>query len=873
MRPIIEDDMPLFERFLITTRHLFSFASKVFPKTFERPQSLVPFPSAMLKEHNWIYRLIFPRFFGKIAIDGEILRTLREASYRYTLVYVTKGIGQLEYNYFNYLFLKEGIPLVAYTNGLGMRRWMKWKDLWISIKAQSYEIIERGEPIDPERMGGMPSLTLGGSAILLQVPPSCLTDELLFQGGPMSFFQKLAGMKSSGTKPIAIVPLDFLWTRRPQGPRKSIVDILFGEKESPGRLRKIVLFWRNYKKEAQAIAGNPIELEGLALPKLREMLAQALKAKRLSLIGPPLRPRSWFIHEVMNDEKLDREICTMAAARKKPADDLRMLALRYAKEIIADLDPTYIELLDRALTPSFKKLYDSVNISPEALGRAKELCSKGPCIFVPNHKSHMDYLILAHALHHAGISLPYIAAGINLEFWPLGNLFRKSGAFFIRRAFRGNPLYRAVLVTYLKVLLREGYSQEFFIEGGRSRTGKLMRPRTGMLSMLGEAASDAGVTTLNFIPVTITYDRVIEQKSYEKELSGAGKEKESTRHIFGLTKYLRRQKSGYGSVYIRFGTTISKAITPFDVGLVAAEICHELNRGAVVTATSIAAAALLTPAQNGVSISDLKESYKIILDYLNYKGVMISEKLSSSGSRSFDEAMELLEQAKLIYARKNTLIPFYGIHEEKRVPLAFFKNGITHFLATISSVSRIIANGPREGQSLSEIAEYLEPAKQLLAHEFCFASSGTVESHVNSAVKFLAHEGAIEVLDGERVLISRDPLHARTCHLLAKQLSPFIETLWIALRFAMERMTEELEERQVINAMMDTGANLLPLCEIKYRESITKVGFENALRALTRIGVLHLKRLETGAKIRKIYYPSNDNQVAQKLKAELEKLL
>ena len=120
-------------------------------------------------------------------------------------------------------------------------------------------------------------------------------------------------------------------------------------------------------------------------------------------------------------------------------------------------------------------MFDSFDVDGEGLTRAKELYAEGPVVFVPNHKSHADYLILSHILYHNGMTLPHIAAGINLEFWPLGPVFRRGGAYFIRRAFRDNPLYKAVLESYLEVLIKEGYSQEFFIEGGRSRTGKLMK--------------------------------------------------------------------------------------------------------------------------------------------------------------------------------------------------------------------------------------------------------------------------------------------------------------------------------------------------------------------------------------------------------------
>src|SRR5262249_15377184 len=146
-------------------------------------------------------------------------------------------------------------------------------------------------------------------------------------------------------------------------------------------------------------------------------------------------------------------------------------------------------------------------------------------VLLPSHKSHLDYILLSYVFFENGLQCPLIAAGDNLAFWPAGPLLRRCGAFFIRRSFKGARLYTTLVDSYVRKVLREGYAIEFFIEGGRSRSGKLLPPKAGLLSMVTEAA-DGAHADVAYVPISIGYERVVEQRSYVHELSGGEKEKE-----------------------------------------------------------------------------------------------------------------------------------------------------------------------------------------------------------------------------------------------------------------------------------------------------------------------------------------------------------
>ena len=160
------------------------------------------------------------------------------------------------------------------------------------------------------------------------------------------------------------------------------------------------------------------------------------------------------------------------------------------------------------------KMFQGIEFEPDELAMVREQARKGSVVYIPSHKSHIDYLVLNYVLFHYHMHVPRIAAGKNLAFWPMGNIFRKSGAFFIRRTFRGARLYATVFKRYVKALLKEGHPLEFFIEGGRSRSGKLVLPKIGFLSILLEAYKEGYCDDLIFVPSSISYDRIIEEKEY-----------------------------------------------------------------------------------------------------------------------------------------------------------------------------------------------------------------------------------------------------------------------------------------------------------------------------------------------------------------------
>src|SRR5690606_18633546 len=193
------------------------------------------------------------------------------------------------------------------------------------------------------------------------------------------------------------------------------------------------------------------------------------------------------------------------------------------------------------------------------LDKVKALAGDHTLIYVPCHRSHIDYLLLSYVLYRDGLMPPHIAAGRNLDMPLVGPLLRRGGAFFLRRSFRDNRLYGAVFTEYLHRLLARGYPMEYFIEGGRSRSGRMLPPRPGMLAMTLRSflrSQQEHAQPMVFVPIYIGYERILENASYQRELSGGRKRKETP---LALIRTLGRLREPYGRVSVNIGEPLDIA--------------------------------------------------------------------------------------------------------------------------------------------------------------------------------------------------------------------------------------------------------------------------------------------------------------------------
>jgi glycerol-3-phosphate O-acyltransferase len=529
----------------------------------------------------------------------------------------------------------------------------------------------------------------------------------------------------------------------------------------------------------------------------------------------------------------------------------------YLHEIASDLNYFSIPFWDFFLTWVFETIYEGLDVDHAALEKLRPLVGQRPVIFVPNHRSHMDYLILSYVLNDHRIPVPYICAGTNLSFWPLGPIFRKSGAFFIRRSYEGNKLYAAAVQAYLEELIREKACMEFFIEGTRSRTGKLIPPRMGILSSIARTQMHDASADALIVPTSFTYESVLEDKSYLEEQAGAAKKEENFWDLFRLRKYLRKRQ---GKVYVRFGDPIDlKGFLQAPEGeesdrkkirSLAYEITYGINKSAVVTPAALTATVLLTQPHRSIGSKDLNQTVERYLDYLRFKGCRLSEPLQKYQTLAIREALRNYVRGHLVQESYDFEEPLYRVVEEKRPLLDYYKNTSVHFFVSLGVLSVVLLASESDRISRSQIESDFLFLQELLQYEFTFSRRQPVSAHVDRLLDYLMGRNWARV-DGDGLQLEGEA--RANLRIFASPIRNFIESYGILWKTLPQLGTRRWESRELLRFLCERG-RILYLKELVERpESINKFTFQNGLSAFREFGIVQ-EETEGWGRRKRIFY-------------------
>ncbi len=563
--------------------------------------------------------------------------------------------------------------------------------------------------------------------------------------------------------PIFLVPQRIVYQRAPL----KLKDTSDEEQVRVTGFRKFITLFRG-REHGFVEHGEPINLldelkQAQTKRKFFEEIASEIRGElfhRLAVLGSnisgaPIRERSFLIEKTIRDPMLQSFLKSHSIESGKSPKELETAVARNLDQIAADLTPATINFLARSLNWIFNNIFDGVDIEPTGLQTVRDMARKGSLVYVPCHKSHIDYLILSYCLYENWMSVPVIAAGINLAFFPIGTLLRKGGAFFMKRTFKDNPLYAQTFGAYVRTLLGERIPLEFFIEGTRSRSGKLMLPKKGLLSMIVQGWESGVSRDVIFVPVYVGYDTVVEEGSYIREMKGAPKEKET---FWQLLKAGSILKNRYGKVYIRFAQPLSlnrymetrSSYSQMDSGQketvydnVADEIISAIYTQTVATPFALMSCVLMSTASS-MEEDALKKGFHNYLEYLKFSGCNLSATLANE-EEAFRDALALMKSKGLITvdeASGEAESNLMTVESEDRIHLEYYKNTILNFFVPASVVASIILKNPR-GIVEKAFQEQVKTLAALLENEFILSRESA-----EGAVRFMTQTGIVTTTKG-----------------------------------------------------------------------------------------------------------------------------
>lgn len=402
------------------------------------------------------------------------------------------------------------------------------------------------------------------------------------------------------------------------------------------------------------------------------------------------------------------------------------------------------------LDKTFLKLYDGVNLKMPDGFNIRQMQKDYHIILVPNHQSHADYIALQYILYKEDKIPVYIAAGINLNIFPVGDLFKRCGAFFIRRKF-DDELYKIAFQGYIYYLLKTDKVVEFFFEGGRTRTGKLLPPKYGLFSMLLDAHTKFDdKKPLMFMPVSIAHEMIPEEKAHAKELIGKKKVKESPAQLLNLFKLMNKKM---GTIHVTFGDGI--VVNEFDdlkkkTQQLAFQCFRNVGKHMPVTPTSLLSMIMLDDPSGALTWQQIEQRADDILDYCEHMDIPVTDSLTSDKySASLKLAMDMFinnKKAELIKRERLNQV-FYTINEESRTHLLYHKNMILHhFLVPciMNSTWFNIFNG--NIKTTHGLTKYLLTKRKELKYEFYLPE---VRKMIMEAIKVIEYSigSKVERLD------------------------------------------------------------------------------------------------------------------------------
>ena len=657
-----------------------------------------------------------------------------------------------------------------------------------------------------------------------------------------------------------VIPVRVAW-RIPHFDRDRTLrlhDLIFGDPRMPGSLRAWSILLRD-RRRAQCLLGEPASVAALRARFAEDIgMADAdpatgfasfvtrqatltLEVQERGVRGTRYKVPRFVADSLAASPRFRGALAALASDLGRKPGELLPEARRYMKELISTPSAMFLDLRARLerfmMTQGYDKgfLYD-----PAELEELRGLIRTRPTVLLFTHKTYLDGVTPNALFYDNDMTMLHSFGGINLDFFGIGTLFRRSGMIFIRRSFSDTPVYKVVLRQYIAYLLEKRFPMSWALEGTRSRLGKLMPPRYGILKYVLDAAYDGGIEDVNIVPFVTSFDLIRDVEEYAAEQAGRVKQAESLGWFIGYLKSLREPM---GRVRIDLGkpVVVARAPNPDDklaLARIAFDASVSANRVTPLTVTSVMCLILLGTAPRGATAEELARVTRFLVQWAKDRGIRLSEELQSLDRDALRARADTLVNSGLILRDDAGSATVYTILPGKHAMASYYRNTIIHHFLdkTIIELALFkVQEDSDENASLQFWAE-TERLRDLFKFEFFYPPREQFRKDLETELDRCDGQWSARLRQGHggvKALIRRfQPLLGHAA------LLPFVEAYIVVLE-QLVRLTpgELLTQEDCVEQGLIEGRQAYLLRRITSQASIGKILFENGYRLAAHMGL------------------------------------
>ncbi|MFK7931236.1 MAG: 1-acyl-sn-glycerol-3-phosphate acyltransferase [Myxococcota bacterium] len=809
--------------------------------------------TAMLRQFGWFHWLLgLRRPLDQMQLDDASAERVRQAALRGPIVYVLLQANNLDHLALNRVLNARRLPLSIWANDVTQFFWQPVVEAWQGLFRRAWDRLRGRAAADPVTSGFVSAAVAQNEPVTVFLESSDSLWRRVLTSRPEDPLPALFAAQAHSERPVQLLPVAVIWQRGLDRPVHPALRAVLPDPERPWwGIRLLKLAWS--PGDNLVLVGDPVDLATFTSrvpdsPDRRRtlfvLLRRYLRRESAVVRGPHLPNPPVLRKMVLNNPPM-RALAQEEAARTHSTIERvdRKMEREYDR-IAAHMRWWVIRILDVMLRPLWTIVYSGVDAPEADMERIRQAMRQGSAVVLPSHKSHFDYLLLAWVFYRNKLTLPFVVAGDNLAIPVVAFFLRSAGGFFIKRSFSGEHLHPAIFSRYLRELVHHGVPIEFYLEGGRTRSGKLLPPKVGVLGMILEAAAlRPHKREVTLLPVALAYEQVAEQRSYLRELGGKDKQRENLGQVARATQILRRR---LGRVYLRVGEPIALSTwvdsTPDQPAWsdrtdedrkrvlheLAHRVMHRVGNHTVLLPTTLVALAMLAHHRRGIDQPALMARAQRFLDHCVRHGVPQATRLEH-----FEEAVHLtltrLTDQRMIEHFEVEDVRVWAVRVDKRLELDFFKNQGLHTFAPAGLVIAALRARPTGPIDQLELLDDVEFLRSLWAREFIFEPRWSPAELLQHGIDDLVALGALTQTDDGRIQ-PQIPERLGEIHGLFR---PFIEAYHLVLTEASHLENARMGRKEWVRTLMQRADAFMAAGHVSRPEALSLITLENAVKQLS----------------------------------------